>query len=244
LKNPTYEVYKEVSHTKAEGNHNVSMIISLGTGLVRGIEKRSRGLNLFSPAQFYKSSPELILGSSQSVDRTMLEIRTKKRISYFRFDGPEYPHDRVGDSIHEISSSIRKSVEEYLSLEGVQEELKHCARILVDRRRQRTLTSQWISFPRHVSESNSIGIHNTGRDTPCQPRLYQSGNRLTEIRQKQGLYRCTMPLCPLPSDNSFSRREDFLVHLIIAHQKPPPDAAHSKSVNDMLDSGYMTMLQT
>ena len=239
--NPTLEIYREASLMALSKHHTVHFVLSLGTAVGgRGKKASSKLLSRFS----HSSAPNAQLAelfADRRVDTEMREIRNKKGIAYFRFDVTsefESGTDGSAENGRELFYRIKLAASQYICSGEVQDDLRLCARALVKRRRQRASTESWLSFIRRDLPSDFKALPRDSDEQRSSESLDSPsvGNNASNDGKRKR-YRCTLDGCNLSADYRLDRRDDFLLHLIVDHHRPPPDATHSKTINDLLDQG-------
>lgn len=138
--NPSRLVLNEVMQMHSESRNPMSLLLSIGTGT------SSRPTS--SPLTSMKS-----VISTQTKDTHKRFLKEKNDINFYyqRFDadgleGIEHNSWKPRHSRMAKLQRIKDYTKRYLEGEMVQEELRECARKLVESRRRRARTSDWESF--------------------------------------------------------------------------------------------------
>ncbi|MCJ1345701.1 hypothetical protein MMC31_003910 [Peltigera leucophlebia] len=166
--NPSGLVLHEVMQMHSESKNPIDLLLSIGTGT------RARHSPLKS----------IISTQTEDTHKRLLKMKTDKSFCYKRFDA-----DGLGD-IKQNSWKPKQSgtstlqriaayTKRYLEREKVQEELRECARKLVDSRRRRAETSDWEHF--------AFGIQYRCVKPNCisGARIYKTRASLMEHLQKE-----------------------------------------------------------
>jgi hypothetical protein len=167
--NPSWETYRDVLALLPNGNRDMGPFISIGTGIshvARFSEKRGRFRDKIAEFKAVtKGMPTMTLEAHENMINAAY-WDNKIRFHYSRFDGGDdlgtikmdewAPNDRTGiafftgkhkNSGKDTLKKIEAAIAVYINQEEVQQNLDHCARILVQRRRRQTRDqSRWDRF--------------------------------------------------------------------------------------------------
>lgn len=232
LPNPTWSIFTEVSSMLGNKQQVIDIVLSLGTSFEQSTESRPIGIlsKLLHWQTWHKQALVFDDDLTKKVDMRMQDLTRRKGVRYYRIDVTgswtgEGPYSHLLKQIKEVTDN-------YLGSDVVRHELQTCATALVERRRRRARTDRWESSEgkpsRQSTQLSSLSI----ADRPNHNDTDSSGTVRDET-----LYRCPLGPCELPLDYCFRARESLIIHLIISHRQPPPDAANREMVYKLLEQG-------
>ena len=140
INNPSLEVYKEVSLLN-KAHESIELFLSLGTGHAK--ENMSRGKHAH-----HRRLKEV----SELVHEKILEASKDSVFSYYRWDLQDLLQDVRLDEWKPISSGeitrtrIERATKQYLNGAAGRNQIRDCARTLVDARLLRAQTMRWESY--------------------------------------------------------------------------------------------------
>jgi hypothetical protein len=171
--------------------------------------------------------------ASKDIEKMMNQVQKRDGFQYYRFNVPDVPGtlDDVGRKRQRVLRKIKQATLCYLELMDVQEDLRKCAEVLVQRRRARAEMSLWETFAFGEQLEKSGGSTLGGKSTYDNPAA---------STQSPGIqYRCPVTNCSKPPGFGFIARQELFVHLLVDHEIPPPDPINFEKVGQILDSGHV-----
>ena len=186
VNNPSLEIFYEVNSRHRETLDPIDVFLSLGCGDPKS--RSSRKNEEFKPKRkLSRSLSKIEKHLSMVSDLVHYEmLRRSSSLCYYRLDVKEKLRTvRLGewkpfDTGASTLNAIQNATTTYLKQSDVQDQLKRCAKKLVQRRRDRSETMRWESFALGIRYRCKVEPPCELKDAEGRPVLFQNRNELMD----------------------------------------------------------------